>query len=61
MAADTTNSPGNSKRLLDRRKFLSRLRIGLSALAGAIVGVPVIGFLVGHLFRRVADSWRWRG
>ncbi len=34
-----------------RRRFLSRLTIGLTALMGALVGVPIVGYLVAPLFR----------
>ena len=31
----------------ERRRFLSRVSIALSAIAAAIVGVPVVGFILG--------------
>ncbi len=34
-----------------RRRFLSRLTIGLTALMGALVGVPIVGYLLAPLFR----------
>jgi menaquinol-cytochrome c reductase iron-sulfur subunit len=34
-----------------RRELLSRVTIGLSALIAAMVGVPIVGFLVAPLFR----------
>ena len=42
----------------ERRQFLTRLSIGLSALGGAAVGLPIIGFLLAPLFRRAAESWQ---
>ena len=34
-----------------RRAFLTRLSLGLSALIAALVGVPILGFLLAPLFR----------
>ncbi|MGH7517518.1 MAG: ubiquinol-cytochrome c reductase iron-sulfur subunit [Gemmatimonadales bacterium] len=44
--------------VLQRRRFLSRVSVTLSAAAGAIVGVPVVGFLVAPLIRRAPREWR---
>ncbi len=44
--------------VLQRRRFLSRLSAGLSAVAGGIVGVPVVGFLASPLLRRAPREWR---
>ncbi|HET7600614.1 MAG TPA: hypothetical protein VFK09_09990, partial [Gemmatimonadales bacterium] len=41
-----------------RRRFLSRLSVTLSAAAAAVVGVPVVGFLVSPLVRKVPRQWR---
>jgi menaquinol-cytochrome c reductase iron-sulfur subunit len=41
-----------------RRRFLSRLSLALGALGGALVGVPVIGFILGPLFRGRPLLWR---
>jgi len=41
-----------------RRKFLSRLSIGLSALAGAVVSVPIIAYLLSPLIRPAPQQWR---
>lgn len=43
---------------LRRRRFLSRLSVGLSAAAATLVGVPVVGFLVAPLLRRAPREWR---
>ena len=43
---------------MKRRRFLSRLSIGLSAAAAAVVGLPVVGFLVAPLLRRAPRVWR---
>jgi quinol---cytochrome c reductase iron-sulfur subunit, bacillus type len=44
--------------VLARRRFLSRISIALSTLAAAVVGVPVIGFLVSPLARKPPRAWR---
>jgi Rieske Fe-S protein len=40
-----------------RRGFLLKLGLALNAVAAALVGVPVIGYIVGPLRRRPAQSW----
>jgi menaquinol-cytochrome c reductase iron-sulfur subunit len=47
--------------VLRRRRFLSRVSLALSAAAGAVVGVPVVGFLVAPLLRRAPREWRQVG
>jgi quinol---cytochrome c reductase iron-sulfur subunit, bacillus type len=42
-----------------RRRFLTRLSIGLSALGAALVAVPSIGFLLG--LRKSPQVWRTVG
>lgn len=42
----------------ERRRFLARLGVGLAGVGATIIGIPVIGFLVAPLFRRVGESWR---
>lgn len=44
--------------LLHRRRFLSRVSIALSTFAAALVGVPVIGFLIAPLASRFPRQWR---
>jgi menaquinol-cytochrome c reductase iron-sulfur subunit len=41
-----------------RRKFLSRVSLGLSALAGAVVSVPILAYLLSPLIRPVPPQWR---
>lgn len=47
--------------LLKRRRFLSRLSIVLSTAVAAVVGVPVVGFLLSPLARKVPRQWRTVG
>jgi menaquinol-cytochrome c reductase iron-sulfur subunit len=41
-----------------RRKFLSRLSLGLSGLAAAVVSVPIIAYLLSPLLRPAPQEWR---
>lgn len=41
-----------------RRRFLSRLSLGLAAAAAALAAVPVAGFLSSILFRKLPQAWR---
>jgi menaquinol-cytochrome c reductase iron-sulfur subunit len=41
-----------------RRRFLSRLSLGLSALAGAVVSVPIVAYLLSPLLRPAPRMWR---
>ena len=41
-----------------RRQFFSKLSIGLSGIAAAIIGFPVIGFLLSPLFEKAPEVWR---
>jgi hypothetical protein len=42
----------------ERRRFLGRLSIALSAIAAAVVGVPVVGFILGPLISPEEPVWR---
>jgi len=42
----------------ERRAFLGKLSIALTVIAGALVGIPVIGFLLGPLLQPTPDTWR---
>jgi len=42
----------------ERRAFLTKISIALSALAAAAVGIPVVGFLLGPLLQMTPDIWR---
>ena len=41
-----------------RRKFFTRLTVGLGSLIGAIVALPAIGFILGPILRKPARIWR---
>ncbi|HLI80580.1 MAG TPA: Rieske (2Fe-2S) protein [Candidatus Binataceae bacterium] len=42
----------------ERRAFLTKVSIALSALAAAAVGIPVVGFLLAPLLQSTPDIWR---
>jgi len=42
----------------DRRRFLTRLSVALSAAMGAVLGLPVVGFLLAPLTRKEPRVWR---
>ncbi|MDQ3809806.1 MAG: Rieske (2Fe-2S) protein [Chloroflexota bacterium] len=41
-----------------RRKFLSRLSLGLSGLAAAVVSVPIVAYLLSPILRPAPRQWR---
>jgi menaquinol-cytochrome c reductase iron-sulfur subunit len=47
----------SSDEIVSRRHFLSRLSIGLSVLAGAVVGVPIVAYLLSPLIRPTQNTW----
>ena len=42
---------------ISRRQFFEKLSIALVGLCTAIVGLPLIGFIVAPLFRKVPEKW----
>lgn len=44
--------------LLSRRRFLSRISLALSGLAGAVVGVPILAYLLSPLLESAQIVWR---
>jgi menaquinol-cytochrome c reductase iron-sulfur subunit len=44
-----------------RRRFLSRLSLGLGGLAAAVVALPGLGFVLAPLVRKVPQIWRTVG
>jgi len=47
-----------SAEVLSRRRFLARMSIGLGALAGAVVAVPILSYLLSPLLNRAPNTWR---
>jgi len=49
---------GQEKTSVSRRNLLVRAGIALNAIAGALIGLPVLGFIVhGLTGRKIQDSW----
>jgi quinol---cytochrome c reductase iron-sulfur subunit, bacillus type len=42
----------------ERRRFLTRLSLALSGAIGALLGLPVLGFLIAPLTRKEPRVWR---
>jgi menaquinol-cytochrome c reductase iron-sulfur subunit len=57
----TTDRPAPERPLtpeeLTRRGFLEKLCLGLGGLCAAILGIPLVGFVIAPLFRRTAGQW----
>lgn len=43
---------------LHRRRFLNKLSIALGGFAAALIGFPIVGFLVAPLFKKPPRLWR---
>lgn len=50
-----------SPEAISRRKFLNKLTIALGGLGGAVVAVPVVGYIIAPLFEQSPDVWRTVG
>src|SRR5438105_1380716 len=46
------------EKVLTRRRFLGRISLALSGLAAAIVGVPIIAYLLSPLLQSERNQWR---
>ncbi|MBO0880969.1 MAG: ubiquinol-cytochrome c reductase iron-sulfur subunit [Mycobacterium sp.] len=44
--------------LLSRRRFLSRISLALSGVAAAVVGVPILAYLLSPLLQSAQILWR---
>jgi menaquinol-cytochrome c reductase iron-sulfur subunit len=60
-SAPAAAPPTSDPKVLERRRFLSRLSLALSGLMAAVVGVPVVGFIVAPLIRKEPRQWRTVG
>jgi menaquinol-cytochrome c reductase iron-sulfur subunit len=52
---DPDASPQNIE---ERRRFLRALSIGMGSLGAAVIGLPLIGYIVAPLLVRVKPQWR---
>lgn len=58
---NVTNQPqGGSSQTneVSRRNFLQLISIGMALIGGALVGIPMIGFLFSPLFKKTEQVWR---
>jgi menaquinol-cytochrome c reductase iron-sulfur subunit len=44
--------------IVTRRRFLTWLSLALSGLAGAVVGIPIVSYLLSPLLHPAPDAWR---
>ena len=62
MNANSADKPGGAGpcpcQAMKRRGFLERLSIFLGGVCAAILGIPVVGFIVAPLFRKSPERWR---
>lgn len=58
---ETTNQPAmpapESPEEMTRRRFFEKLSLALGGLCAAIIGVPLVGFIVAPLFRKAPEEW----
>jgi menaquinol-cytochrome c reductase iron-sulfur subunit len=40
-----------------RRGFLTKISIALGGLCAAMLGLPLVGFIIAPLFRKITDTW----
>ena len=50
-------SPTETPEEISRRRFFEKLSVGLIGLCSAIVGLPLLGFIVAPFFRKVPEKW----
>ncbi len=59
MMEPTTDSPADPPVPPPRRRnFFRWVTYGLGGLASAVVGLPIVGFLIAPIFRKQPDIWR---
>lgn len=50
--------PGADESVTSRRRWLSRLSIGLGTLAAGVAGVPILGFILAPFIHPKPEHWR---
>ena len=55
---DSSPPPDPDASKVHRRRFLTRMSVALSAATGAVIGLPVVGFLLAPLLRKEPRAWR---
>jgi len=56
---NNTLSPEGKAAAHTRRTFLLKLAVGLNVVVGAVLAVPLVGYLLGPAFKRDADTGSW--
>jgi menaquinol-cytochrome c reductase iron-sulfur subunit len=49
--------PTETREKITRRRFFEKLSIALVGLCAAIVGLPLVGFIVAPFFRKAPEKW----
>jgi menaquinol-cytochrome c reductase iron-sulfur subunit len=55
--ADHASLAVESPEVISRRRFFEKLSIALGSFCAAVVGLPLIGFVIAPLFRKVPEQW----
>ena len=42
---------------ISRRRFFEKLSISLAGFCAAVVGIPLVGFIIAPFFRKVPEEW----
>lgn len=58
MTSEKTNEENLSSEEISRRRFLNRFSVGLAIFGAAIVGLPVVSFILEPIFGRRHYVWR---
>jgi len=54
---DHSLADAEAPEILSRRRFLEKLSIALGGVCAAVVGLPLIGFVIAPLFRKPPQQW----
>src|SRR6201982_3147509 len=49
--------PTETPEEISRRRFFEKLSIAFVGLCTAVVGLPLVGFIVAPFFRKVSEKW----
>ena len=52
-----SRSGEGSQEEITRRRFFEKVSIALGGLCAALLGVPLVGFVLGPLFRKAPNEW----
>ena len=56
--SDEQSPESRSRVTATRRDFMSKVSLALGGLSAALLGGPVVGYLIAPLFKRPAELWR---